>query len=73
MLLKKSGEITPERMKRQSQSENNAQLRTELVMEVKSDAVKSNTAIGTWNVRSVSQGKLKVVRQEMAGVNIDIL
>ena len=60
-------------MKRQSQSENNAQLWTELVMEVKSDAVKSNTAIGTWNVRSVSQGKLKVVRQEMAGVNIDIL
>ena len=46
---------------------------TELVMEVKSDAVKSNTAIGTWNVRSVSQGKLKVVKQEMAGVNIDIL
>ena len=26
MLLEKSGEITPERMKRQSQSENNAQL-----------------------------------------------
>ena len=26
MLLKKSGEITPERMKRQNQSENNAQL-----------------------------------------------
>ena len=73
MLLENSGEITSERMKRQSQSENNAQLWTELVMEVKSDAVKSNTAIGTWNVRSVSQGKLKVVRQEMAGVNIDIL
>ena len=41
--------------------------------ERKSDAVKSNTAIGTWNVRSVSQGKLKVVKQERAGVNIDIL
>ena len=26
MLLEKSGEITPERMKRQSQSENNTQL-----------------------------------------------
>ena len=73
MLLENSGEITPERVKRQSQRENNAQLWTELVMEVKSDAVKSNTAIGTWNVRSVSQGKLKVVKQEMAGVNIDIL
>ena len=29
--------------------------------------------IGTWNVRSMNQGKLKVVRQEMARVNVDIL
>ena len=29
--------------------------------------------IGTWNVRSMNQGKLKVVKQEMASVNIDIL
>ena len=29
--------------------------------------------IGTWNVRSMSKGKLKVVKQEMARVNIDIL
>ena len=42
MLLEKSGEITPKRVKRQSQSENNAQLWMLLVMEVKSDAVKSN-------------------------------
>ena len=28
---------------------------------------------GTWNVRSVNQGKLEVVKQEMARVNIDIL
>ena len=28
--------------------------------------------IGTWNVRSVNQGKLEVVKQEMATVNIDI-
>ena len=41
-------------------------------MEVKSDAVKSN-CIGTWNVRSMNQGKLEVVKQEMARVNIDIL
>ena len=39
-------------------------------MEVKSDAVKS---IGTWNVRSMSQGKLEVLKQEMARVNVDIL
>ena len=29
--------------------------------------------IGTWNVRSMNQGKLKVVKQEMARVNINIL
>jgi len=29
--------------------------------------------IGTWNVRSKNQGKLEVVIQEMARVNIDIL
>ena len=44
MLLEESGEITPERMKRWSQSENNAQLWMRLVMEVKSDAVKNNIA-----------------------------
>ena len=29
--------------------------------------------IGTWNVRSLNQGKLEVVKQEMARVNVDIL
>ena len=29
--------------------------------------------IGTWNVRSMNQGKLEVAKQEMARVNIDIL
>ena len=29
--------------------------------------------IRTWNVRSMNQGKLEVVKQEMARVNIDIL
>ena len=28
---------------------------------------------GIWNVRSMNQGKLEVVKQEMARVNIDIL
>ena len=28
---------------------------------------------GTWNARSMNQGKLEVVKQEMARVNIDIL
>ena len=29
--------------------------------------------IGTWNVRSMNQGKLEVVKQEMARANVDIL
>ena len=29
--------------------------------------------IGTWNVRSMNQGKLEVVKQEMAREDIDIL
>ena len=28
--------------------------------------------MGTWNVRSMNQGKLEVVKQEMARVNINI-
>ena len=29
--------------------------------------------IGTWNVRSMNHGKLEVVKQGMARVNVDIL
>ena len=34
---------------------------------------KQQYCIGTWNVRSMNQGKLEVVQQDMARVNIDIL
>ena len=34
---------------------------------------KEQCCTGTWNVRSMNQGKLEVVKQEMARVNIDIL
>ena len=34
---------------------------------------KEQYCIGTWNVRSMNQGKLEVVKQEIARVNIDIL
>ena len=34
---------------------------------------KEQYCIGTWNVRSMKQGILEVVKQEMARVNIDIL
>ena len=35
--------------------------------------LKKQHSIGTWNVRSMNQGKLDVVKQEMIRVNIDIL
>ena len=34
---------------------------------------KEQYCIGTWNVRSMNQGKLDVIKQKMARVNIDIL
>ena len=34
---------------------------------------KEQYCIGTWNLRFTIQGKLEVVKQEMARVNIDIL
>ena len=34
---------------------------------------KEQYSIGTWNVRSMNQGKLEVVKQKMARMNINIL
>ena len=34
---------------------------------------KEQYCMGTWNIRSMNQGKLDVIRQEMARVNTDIL
>ena len=34
---------------------------------------KEQYCIGTWNVRSMNQGKLVVIKQEMTRVNVDIL
>ena len=39
----------------------------------KARCYKEQYCIGTWNVRSMNQGKLEVVKQEMARVNINIL
>ena len=41
--------------------------------ESKIQCCKEQYCIGTWNVRSVNQGKLDMVKQEMVRVNIDIL
>ena len=34
---------------------------------------KEQYCIGTWNIKSMNQGKLEVVKQKMARVNVDIL
>ena len=34
---------------------------------------KEQYCIGTWNIRFMNQGKLEVVKQEMARVNVNIL
>ena len=68
MLLEISGEITPERMKGWSQSKNNVTGDRSKV-----GCCKEQYCIGTWNVRSMNQGKLEVVKQEMARVNVNIL
>ena len=44
-----------------------------VVVLVTGDRSKEQYCIGTWNGRSMNQGKLKVVKQEMARMNIHIL
>ena len=73
MLLEISGEITPERMKGWSQKQKQYP-----AVDVTGDRSKvrcctEQYCIGTWNVRSINQGKLEVVKQEMARVNVSIL
>ena len=73
MLLEISGEITPERMKGWSQSKKQYPVVGVTGDRSKVRCCKEQYCIGTWNVRSMNQGKLEVVKQEMARVNIDIL
>ena len=70
MLLEKSGQVAPERLKMLSQTKKQYP-----VVDVTGDiqCCKDQYCIGTWNVRSMNQGKLEVVKQEMARVNTDIL
>ena len=73
MLLEKSEEIAPKRKKRLGQSRNKAQLWMYLVTTIKSNAVKKQYCRGTWNVKSMNQGKLDGVKKENVRMNINIL
>ena len=73
MLLEISGEITLERMKGWSQSKKKYPAVDVTGDRSKIRCCKEQYCIGTWNVRSMNQGKVEVVKQEMARVNVDIL
>ena len=67
-----SGEITPERIGMEPKQKQYP------AVDVTGDrskvqCCKEQYCIGTWNVRSMNQGKLEVVKQEMARVNVDML
>ena len=72
MLLEISGEIT------RKNEEMEAKQKQHPVVDVTGDrskvqCCKGKYCIGTWNVRSMNQGKLEVVKQAMERVNINIL
>ena len=73
MLLEISGEITPERMKGWSQSKKKYPVVDGTGDRSMVRCWKEQYCIATWNVMSMNQGKLEVVKQVMARVNVDIL
>ena len=73
MLLEISGELTPEKKKGWSQRKKQHPVVDGTGDRSKVQCCKEQYCIGTWNVRSMNQGKLEVVIQEMARVNINIL
>ena len=73
MLLEISGEITPERMIGMEPKQKQHPVVDVTGDRSKVQSCKEQYCTGTWNVRSMNQGKLEVVKQEMARVNVDIL
>ena len=73
MLLEISGEITLERIEGWSQSKKQYSAVDVTGDRSKVRCCKEQYCIRTWNVRSMNQGRLEVVKQEMARVNVDIL
>ena len=69
---------TGDQWRNNSRKNEGAKVKTYPVVDVTGDGskiqrCKEQYCIGTWNVRSMNQGQLEVVRQEMARANIDIL
>ena len=72
MLLEISGEIAPEGMRRLSQSQSKCPVVDVTGDENKVPCHKEQYCIGTWNIRSMNQAELEVVKQ-MRRMIIDIL
>ena len=73
MLLEKSKEIASVGTNRLSQSRKKHPVVDESGGESKVQRCKEQYCIGIWNAKSMNQGKLEVVKQEMERVNINIL
>ena len=73
MLLETRGEITPEKNEGMEPKQKQYPVVDVTGDRSKVQCCKEQYCIGTWNVRSMNQGKLEVVKQEMVRVNIDIL
>ena len=71
MLLEKSKEIASVGTNRLSQSRKKHPVVDMSGGESKIQCCKEQYCIGIWNVSSTNQGKLEVVKEEMARVNID--
>ena len=69
MLLEISREITPEKNEEMEPKQKQHPIVYRTGYRSKVRCCKGQYCIGTWNVRSMNQGKLEVVKQEMASVN----
>ena len=72
MLLEISGEIIPERIEGMEPKQKQYPAVDVTGDRSKVRHCKEQYCIGTWNVRSMNQGKLGVIKQERARVNIGI-
>ena len=73
LLLEISGEISPEKNEETEPKQKQHPVGDVTGDRSKVPCCKEQYCIGTWNVKSTNQCKLKVFKQEMARVDIDIL
>ena len=73
MLLEKSGEINSRKNEEMEPKQKQHPAVDVTCDGSKVRCYKEQYCIGTWNVGSMNQGKLEVVQQEMAKVNVNIL